>query len=127
MSAERCCQRAAGEGISRNPGGGCSNTPSTNPSTRWAAADIDPMKESCPSAIEGGLIGMGTGGAVGAVGGARGGKHASQEDGVGTGPVAEPSAPVTEGAAGPAVDPNFASAPLEDGEQAPSSSQAEGS
>ena len=69
---------------------------------------------------------MGTGGAVGAVGGARGGKHASQEDGVGTGPVAEPSAPVTEDAAGPAVDPNFASAPLEDGEQAPSSSQAEG-
>lgn len=91
-----------------------------------AAADIDPMKGVMSSAIEGGLIGMGTGGAVGAVGGARGGKHASQEDGVGTDPVAEPSAPVTEGAAGPAVDPNFASVPLEDGEQAPSTSQAEG-
>ncbi|MDH1844639.1 hypothetical protein N5D99_06975 [Aeromonas caviae] len=91
-----------------------------------AAADIDPMKGVMSSAIEGGLIGMGTGGAVGAVGGARGGKHASQEDGVGTDPVAEPSAPVTEGAAGPAVDPNFASVPLEDGEQAPSASQAEG-
>ena len=91
-----------------------------------AAADIDPMKGVMSSAIEGGLIGMGTGGAVGAVGGARGGKHASQEDGVGTGPVAEPSAPVTEDAAGPAVDPNFASVPLEDGEQAPSASQAEG-
>ncbi|MGS3139384.1 LPD38 domain-containing protein [Aeromonas sanarellii] len=91
-----------------------------------AAADIDPMKGVVSSALEGGLIGIGTGGAVGAVGGARGGKHASQEDGVGTDPVAEPSAPVTEGAAGPAVDPNFASVPLEDGEQAPSASQAEG-
>ncbi|MCJ7930340.1 LPD38 domain-containing protein [Aeromonas sp. LsrichE-8G] len=91
-----------------------------------AAADIDPMKGVMSSAIEGGLIGMGTGGAVGAVAGARGGKHASQEDGVGTDPVAEPSAPVTEGAAGPAVDPNFASVPLEEGEQAPSASQAEG-
>lgn len=91
-----------------------------------AAADIDPMKGVVSSALEGGLIGIGTGGAVGAVGGARGGKHASQEDGVGTDPVAEPSAPVTEGAAGPAVDPNFASVPLEEGEQAPSASQAEG-
>lgn len=91
-----------------------------------AAADIDPMKGVMSSAIEGGLIGMGTGGAVGAVAGARGGKHASQEDGVGTDPVSEPSAPVTEGAAGPAVDPNFASVPLEEGEQAPSASQAEG-
>lgn len=91
-----------------------------------AAADIDPMKGVVSSALEGGLIGIGTGGAVGAVGGARGGKHASQEDGVGTDPVSEPSAPVTEGAAGPAVDPNFASIPLEDGEQAPSASQAEG-
>ena len=91
-----------------------------------AAADIDPMKGVVSSALEGGLIGIGTGGAVGAVGGARGGKHASQDDGVGTDPVAEPSAPVTEGAAGPAVDPNFASVPLEDGERAPSASQAEG-
>ncbi len=91
-----------------------------------AAADIDPMKGVMSSAIEGGLIGMGAGGAVGAVGGARGGKHASQEDGVGADPVAEPSALVTEDAAGPAVDPNFASAPLEDGEQALSASQAEG-
>uniref|UniRef100_UPI0022E0E83A methyltransferase n=1 Tax=unclassified Aeromonas TaxID=257493 RepID=UPI0022E0E83A len=91
-----------------------------------AAADIDPMKGVMSSAIEGGLIGMGAGGAVGAVVGARGGKHASQEDGVGADPVAEPSALVTEDAAGPAVDPNFASAPLEDGEQALSASQAEG-
>lgn len=117
---------AAGEGISETLEEGVQQYAVNESLNEVAAADIDPMKGVMSSAIEGGLIGMGTGGAVGAVGGARGGKHASQEDGVGTGPVAEPSAPVTEDAAGPAVDPNFASAPLEDGEQAPSASQAEG-
>ncbi|HHO0790073.1 TPA: PLxRFG domain-containing protein [Aeromonas hydrophila] len=117
---------AAGEGISETLEEGVQQYAVNESLNEVAAADIDPMKGVMSSAIEGGLIGMGTGGAVGAVGGARGGKHASQEDGVGTGPVAEPSAPVTEDAAGPAVDPNFASAPLEDGKQAPSASQAEG-
>lgn len=117
---------AAGEGISETLEEGVQQYAVNESLNEVAAADIDPMKGVMSSAIEGGLIGMGTGGAVGAVGGARGGKHASQEDGVGTDPVAEPSAPVTEGAAGPAVDPNFASVPLEDGEQAPSASQAEG-
>ncbi|WP_254203468.1 LPD38 domain-containing protein [Aeromonas sp. FDAARGOS 1406] len=117
---------AAGEGISETLEEGVQQYAVNESLNEVAAADIDPMKGVMSSAIEGGLIGMGTGGAVGAVGGARGGKHASQEDGVGTEPVAEPSAPVTEGAAGPAVDPNFASVPLEDGEQAPSASQAEG-
>ncbi|MFM5175886.1 PLxRFG domain-containing protein [Aeromonas caviae] len=117
---------AAGEGISETLEEGVQQYAVNESLNEVAAADIDPMKGVMSSAIEGGLIGMGTGGAVGAVGGARGGKHASQEDGVGTDPVAEPSAPVTEGAAGPAVDPNFASIPLEDGEQAPSASQAEG-
>lgn len=117
---------AAGEGISETLEEGVQQYAVNESLNEVAAADIDPMKGVMSSAIEGGLIGMGTGGAVGAVGGARGGKHASQEDGVGTGPVAEPSAPVTEGAAGPAVDPNFASVPLEEGEQAPSASQAEG-
>nr|WP_323902032.1 hypothetical protein [Aeromonas caviae] len=116
---------AAGEGISETLEEGVQQYAVNESLNEVAAADIDPMKGVMSSAIEGGLIGMGTGGAVGAVGGARGGKHASQEDGVGTDPVAEPSAPVTEGAAGPAVDPNFASVPLEDGEQAPSASQAE--
>ncbi|MEI4974451.1 LPD38 domain-containing protein [Aeromonas caviae] len=116
---------AAGEGISETLEEGVQQYAVNESLNEVAAADIDPMKVVMSSAIEGGLIGMGTGGAVGAVGGARGGKHASQEDGVGTDPVAEPSAPVTEGAAGPAVDPNFASVPLEDGEQAPSASQAE--
>ncbi|EZH78425.1 hypothetical protein AT59_21945 [Aeromonas hydrophila AD9] len=117
---------AAGEGISETLEEGVQQYAVNESLNEVAAADIDPMKGVMSSAIEGGLIGMGTGGAVGAVGGARGGKHASQEDGVGTDPVAEPSAPVTEGAAGPAVDPNFASVPLEDGEQAPSATQAEG-
>ncbi|WP_323977872.1 LPD38 domain-containing protein [Aeromonas veronii] len=117
---------AAGEGISETLEEGVQQYAVNESLNEVAAADIDPMKGVMSSAIEGGLIGMGAGGAVGAVGGARGGKHASQEDGVGTDPVAEPSAPVTEGAAGPAVDPNFASVPLEDGEQAPSASQAEG-
>ncbi len=117
---------AAGEGISETLEEGVQQYAVNESLNEVAAADIDPMKGVMSSAIEGGLIGMGTGGAVGAVGGARGGKHASQEDGVGTDLVAEPSAPVTEGAAGPAVDPNFASVPLEDGEQAPSASQAEG-
>ena len=117
---------AAGEGISETLEEGVQQYAVNESLNEVAAADIDPMKGVMSSAIEGGLIGMGTGGAVGAVGGARGGKHASQEDGVGTDPVAEPSAPVTEDAAGPAVDPNFASVPLEDGEQAPSASQAEG-
>lgn len=117
---------AAGEGISETLEEGVQQYAVNESLNEVAAADIDPMKGVMSSAIEGGLIGMGTGGAVGAVGGARGGKHASQEDGVGTDPVAEPSAPVTEDAAGPAVDPNFASVPLEDGERAPSASQAEG-
>lgn len=117
---------AAGEGISETLEEGVQQYAVNESLNEVAAADIDPMKGVMSSAIEGGLIGMGTGGAVGAVGGARGGKHASQEDGVGADLVAEPSAPVTEEAAGPTVDPNFASVPLEDGEQAPSASQAEG-
>lgn len=117
---------AAGEGISETLEEGVQQYAVNEYLNEVAAADIDPMRGVMSSAIEGGLIGMGTGGAVGAVGGARGGKHASQEDGVGADLVAEPSAPVTEEAAGPTVDPNFASVPLEDGEQAPSASQAEG-
>ncbi len=117
---------AVGEGVGETLEEGVQQYAINESLNEVAAADIDPMKGVMSSAIEGGLIGMGTGGAVGAVGGARGGKHASQEDGVGTDLVAEPSAPVTEEAAGPTVDPNFASVPLEDGEQAPSASQAEG-
>ncbi len=117
---------AAGEGISETLEEGVQQYAVNESLNEVAAAEIDPMKGVMSSAIEGGLIGMGTGGAVGAVGGARGGKHASQEDGVGTDLVAEPSAPVTEDAADLAVDPVSAFGPQEGGEQAPSATQAEG-
>ncbi|MFQ2467524.1 LPD38 domain-containing protein [Aeromonas caviae] len=117
---------AVGEGIGETLEEGVQQYAINESLNEVAAAEIDPMKGVVSSALEGGLIGMGTGGAVGAVGGARGGKHASAEEGVGADPVSEPVAPVTEEAAGPAVDPNFVSAPLEDGEQVPSASQAEG-
>lgn len=117
---------AVGEGVGETLEEGVQQYAINESLNEVAAADIDPMKGVVSSALEGGLIGMGTGGAVGAVGGARGGKHASAEEGGGADPVSEPVAPVTKDAAGPAVDPNFASAPLEDGEQVPSASQAEG-
>lgn len=117
---------AVGEGVGETLEEGVQQYAINESLNEVAAADIDPMKGVMSSAIEGGLIGMGTGGAVGAVGGARGGKHASQEDGVGTDPVAEPSAPVTEDAADLAVDPVSAFGPQEGGEQAPSATQAEG-
>ncbi len=117
---------AVGEGVGETLEEGVQQYAINESLNEVAAADIDPMKGVVSSALEGGLIGMGTGGAAGAVGGARGGKHASAEEGVGADPVSEPVAPVTEDAAGPAVDPVSASAPLEDGEQAPSATQAEG-
>lgn len=115
---------AVGEGVGETLEEGVQQYAINESLNEVAAADIDPMKGVVSSALEGGLIGMGTGGAAGAVGGARGGKHASAEEGAD--PVSEPVAPVTEDAAGPAVDPVSASAPLEDGEQAPSATKAEG-
>ncbi|WP_323931829.1 LPD38 domain-containing protein [Aeromonas caviae] len=117
---------AVGEGVGETLEEGVQQYAINESLNEVAAADIDPMKGVVSSALEGGLIGMGTGGAAGAVGGARGGKHASAEEGVGADPVSEPVAPVAEDAAGPAVDPVSASAPLEDGEQAPSATKAEG-
>ena len=117
---------AAGEGISETLEEGVQQYAVNESLNEVAAADIDPMKGVMSSAIEGGLIGMGAGGAVGAVGGARGSKHASPEEDVGTDPVSEPSATVTEEAAGPAGDPVSAFGPQEGGEQAPSATQAEG-
>ncbi|MDX7785976.1 LPD38 domain-containing protein [Aeromonas caviae] len=117
---------AVGEGVGETLEEGVQQYAINESLNEVAAADIDPMKGVVSSALEGGLIGMGTGGAAGAVGGARGGKHASAEEGVGADPVSEPVAPVTEDAAGPAVDPVSASAPLEDGEQAPSATKVEG-
>ncbi|WP_236749665.1 hypothetical protein, partial [Aeromonas caviae] len=63
---------AAGEGISETLEEGVQQYAVNESLNEVAAADIDPMKGVVSSALEGGLIGMGTGGAVGAVGGARG-------------------------------------------------------
>lgn len=117
---------AVGEGVGETLEEGVQQYAINESLNEVAAADIDPMKGVVSSALEGGLIGMGTGGAVGAVGGARGGKHASAEEGVGADPVSEPVAPVTEDVAGLAVDPVSAFGPQEGGEQAPSATQAEG-
>ncbi|MEH8118770.1 LPD38 domain-containing protein [Aeromonas allosaccharophila] len=117
---------AMGEGVGETLEEGIQQYAVNESLNEVAAADIDPMKGVMSSAIEGGLIGMGAGGAVGAVGGARGSKHAGPEEDVGTDPVSEPSATVTEEAAGPAGDPVSAFGPQEGGEQAPSATQAEG-
>ncbi|WP_324046028.1 LPD38 domain-containing protein [Aeromonas caviae] len=115
---------AVGEGVGETLEEGVQQYAINESLNEVAAAEIDPMKGVVSSALEGGLIGMGTGGAVGAVGGARGGKHASAEEGAD--PVSEPVAPVTEDAADLAVDPVSAFGPQEGGEQAPSATQAEG-
>ncbi|MGS4907468.1 LPD38 domain-containing protein [Aeromonas sp. 25-248] len=117
---------AVGEGVGETLEEGVQQYAINESLNEVAAAEIDPMKGVVSSAIEGGLIGMGTGGAVGAVGGARGGKHASAEEGGGADPVSEPAAPMTEDAADLAVDPVSAFGPQEGGEQAPSATQAEG-
>ncbi|HDK8696452.1 TPA: hypothetical protein PVA50_004785, partial [Aeromonas hydrophila] len=82
-----------------------------------AAADIDPMKGVVSSALEGGLIGMGTGGALGGVGGMRGGKsQVENEGGTQVDPAsAEEVAPIDQGEPVPA---DAVSAPVDPG-QAP--------
>ncbi len=117
---------AVGEGIGETLEEGVQQYAINESLNEVAAADIDPMKGVMSSAIEGGLIGMGTGGAVGAVGGARGSKHTGPEEDVGTDPVSEPAAPMTEDAADLAVDPVSAFGLQGGGEQAPSATQAEG-
>nr|WP_017411427.1 LPD38 domain-containing protein [Aeromonas salmonicida] len=65
---------AAGEGISETLEEGVQQYAVNESLNEVAAADIDPMKGVVSSALEGGLIGMGTGGALGGIGGLRGGK-----------------------------------------------------
>ncbi|WP_421233859.1 LPD38 domain-containing protein [Aeromonas jandaei] len=65
---------AAGEGIGETLEEGVQQYAVNESLNDVAAADINPMKGVVSSALEGGLIGMGTGGAVGAGGGLRGGK-----------------------------------------------------
>ncbi|MDL5383422.1 hypothetical protein QSI17_04920 [Aeromonas hydrophila] len=72
---------AAGEGIGETLEEGVQQYAVNESLNEVAAADIDPMKGVVSSALEGGLIGMGTGGALGGVGGIRGGKSQVESEG----------------------------------------------
>ncbi|MGU5597470.1 PLxRFG domain-containing protein [Aeromonas caviae] len=72
---------AAGEGISETLEEGVQQYAVNESLNEVAAADIDPMKGVMSSAIEGGLIGMGTGGALGGMGGLRGSKSQPESEG----------------------------------------------
>ncbi|WP_234928235.1 LPD38 domain-containing protein [Aeromonas veronii] len=104
---------AVGEGIGETLEEGVQQYAVNESLNEVAAADTDPMKGVVSSALEGGLIGMGTGGAVGAAGGLRGGKHAAGQE-LGTGdPLTEFVSPVTDEIA-PAADPAPAQAAASD-------------
>lgn len=102
---------AVGEGVGETMEEGVQQYAINESLNDVAAADIDPMKGVVSSAIEGGFIGMGTGGTVGAVGGARGGKHVSQQEETAADPVIDPTTPVMEVVEDPSVDPAPASGP----------------
>ncbi|MFA7819292.1 LPD38 domain-containing protein [Aeromonas dhakensis] len=105
---------AAGEGISETLEEGGQQYAVNESLNEVAAADIDPMKGVVSSALEGGLIGMGTGGALGGVGGMRSGKSQVESEGVTqVDPAsAEEAAPIEQGEPVPA---DTVSAPVEPG------------
>ncbi len=70
---------AAGEGISETIEEGVQQYAVNESLNEITGANIEPMKGVLSSALEGGLIGMGAGGVVGSVGGARGGKPISTD------------------------------------------------
>ncbi|WP_421301505.1 LPD38 domain-containing protein [Aeromonas veronii] len=70
---------AAGEGISETIEEGVQQYAVNESLNEIAGANIEPMQGVLSSALEGGLIGMGAGGVVGSVGGARGGKPISTD------------------------------------------------
>ena len=70
---------AAGEGISETIEEGVQQYAVNESLNEIAGANIEPMQGVISSALEGGLIGMGAGGVVGSVGGARGGKPISTD------------------------------------------------
>lgn len=72
---------AVGEGIGETLEEGVQQYTINESLNEVAAADIDPMKGVVSSALEGGLIGMGTGGALGGVGGLRGSKSQPESEG----------------------------------------------
>lgn len=105
---------AAGEGISETLEEGVQQYAVNESLNEVAAADIDPMKGVVSSALEGGLIGMGTGGALGGVGGIRGGKSQVESEGGAQVDLtsAEEVAPTEQGEPVPA---DTVSAPVEPG------------
>ncbi|WP_429056681.1 LPD38 domain-containing protein [Aeromonas jandaei] len=70
---------AAGEGISETIEEGVQQYAVNEALNEIAGANIEPMQGVLSSALEGGLIGMGAGGVVGSVGGARGSKPISTD------------------------------------------------
>lgn len=109
---------AVGEGIGETLEEGVQQYTINESLNEVAAADIDPMKGVVSSALEGGLIGMGTGGALGGAGGLRGSKSQPESEvGAQVDPATvEDAAPVEQGdpmqanpAAAPA-DPDLAPA-----------------
>ncbi|MFQ1834185.1 LPD38 domain-containing protein [Aeromonas veronii] len=109
---------AVGEGIGETIEEGVQQYTINESLNEVAAADIDPMKGVVSSALEGGLIGMGTGGALGGAGGLRGSKSQPESEvGAQVDPATvEDVAPVEQGdpmqanpAAAPA-DPDLAPA-----------------
>ncbi|MGY3887019.1 LPD38 domain-containing protein [Aeromonas aquatica] len=97
---------ALGEGIGETLEEGTQQYAVNEALNEVAAADIDPMKGVVSSALEGGMIGMGTGGAVGAVGGLRSGKHAGGQEQGTKDPLADPaSVMMDDGASTPAAEP----------------------
>ena len=105
---------AAGEGISETLEEGVQQYAVNESLNEVAAADIDPMKGVVSSALEGGLIGMGTGGALGGVGGIRGGKSQVESEGGAQVDLtsAEEVAPIEQGEPVPA---DTVSAPVDPG------------
>ncbi|PSJ89842.1 LPD38 domain-containing protein [Aeromonas veronii] len=71
---------AVGEGIGETLEEGVQQYTINESLNEVAAADIDPMKGVVSSALEGGLIGMGTGGALGGSGGLRGSKSQPESE-----------------------------------------------
>ncbi|WP_368169719.1 LPD38 domain-containing protein [Aeromonas sp. R4-3] len=108
---------AMGEGVGETLEEGVQQYAVNEALNEVAAADIDQMKGVVSSAIEGGLIGMGTGGAVGAVGGMRGGKHINQQEETAADQVIDPTTPVMEEVGDPSVDPVPTSGPAQMTEQ----------
>ncbi|HHQ4476781.1 TPA: LPD38 domain-containing protein [Aeromonas veronii] len=109
---------AVGEGIGETLEEGVQQYTINESLNEVAAADIDPMKGVVSSALEGSLIGMGTGGALGGAGGLRGSKSQPESEGGAqvdpatvedVAPV-EPGDPMQESPAAAPADPDLAPA-----------------